>query len=143
MILPQITDSMVFPAPFRFSPFQPKHPRAPAIRLGKYGTYLFVLFTCQSVIRKTTLNRQISSKTSQNIVGNHRNHQHSSASSESIRRSASIAERPSHLLSMTPHAIFSPAFPAGCEVKSSGPPWITTVFPITFSARKRSVRTAR
>lgn len=71
MILPQIIDSMVFLAPFRFSPFQPEHPRASAIRLGKYGTYLFVLFTCQSVMRKTTLNRQISSKTSQNIADNY------------------------------------------------------------------------
>ena len=143
MILPRIIDSIVFLAPFRFSPFQPEHPRAPAIRLGKYGTYLFVLFTCQSVIRKTTLNQQISSKTSQNIAENHRNHQHSSTSSESIRRSASIAERPFHLFSMTPHAIFSPALPAGCETKSSGPLWITTVFPMTSCTRNRFVRTAR
>ena len=62
---------MVFLAPIRFSPFQPEHPRAPAIRLGKYGTYLFVLFCCQSVIRKTTLNQKISSKTSQNIEENY------------------------------------------------------------------------
>ena len=42
---------------------------------------------------------------------------------------------------MTPHAIFMPEFPAGCEVKSSDEEWIRMVFPMISVTVKRSVKT--
>ena len=41
-----------------------------------------------------------------------------------------------------PHAIFSPEFPDGCEVKSSGAAWIITVLPATSLTENLSVKTA-
>ncbi len=40
---------------------------------------------------------------------------------------------------MVPQAILVPAFPAGCDVKSSGILWMTTVFPRISETLKRSV----
>ena len=39
-----------------------------------------------------------------------------------------------------PHLSFSPAFPDGCVVKSSGLPWMMTVFPMTSDNENRSDR---
>jgi len=44
--------------------------------------------------------------------------------------------------SIAPQAIRSPALPPGCETKSSGIPWITTVLPRISRMLKRSVITA-
>lgn len=46
-------------------------------------------------------------------------------------------------LRITPQAIFFPAFPAGCEWKSSGLLCITTVRPIISRTENRSVLTAK